>query len=336
VVVDRIHQRLRAIPGVAAVSHLDGTAPFTWPRRSVTTPERAAFGPPILARLNAVAPDYLDLLGLAPIAGRSLLAADRARGGTQAVISRSLADTLWPGESALGRTLLVGENGRALQVVGVAPNASYSGRLPQQPGEWGHHVLVAGGPEERDGNPFVTPQATTFLIRYTGSLQDASSAVPAALSDVDPRVALAFRLEFDDEIEKQTVGPRMIAVLLVLFAGVSLTIAAIGQYAAVAFNMRRRTREFGVRIALGASARQVVASVLREGGRLTTIGLAAGFALSLAVATLLRGTLFGITPIDPPTYLGVFALLGFVSLIACYLPARRASRVDPVHALRQV
>ena len=335
VVVDRIHQRLRAIPGVAAASYAERTAPFSWQRQPVAAPDRAP-GPPVVVRLNAVAPDYLDVLGLRPSAGRSLVDADRSRDEAQAVISQSLADALWPGEPAVGRTLTVGENRRVLQVVGVAPNASYSGRIPQQPGDWGHHVLVAGGGpgDTRDGNPFAPPQSTTFLLRYTGSLQDVSSSIPMALSDVDPRVALVFRQDFAAEMDRQTVGPRMIAGLLVLFAGVSLSIAAVGQYAAVAFNMRRRTREFGVRLALGASARQVLASVMREGGRLTAVGLAAGFALSLAVATVLRSVLSGITPLDPPTYLAVCVLLAVVSLLACYLPARRASRINPVQALR--
>jgi putative ABC transport system permease protein len=127
----------------------------------------------------------------------------------------------------------------------------------------------------------------------------------------------------------------MISILLGAFAGVSLLIAAIGQYAVVAFTMRRRARDFGVRIALGASARQIVGSVLREGMGQTAIGLLTGFVVSAAVATALRGVLFGVTPTDAPTYGAVFALLAGVSLAASYIPARRAARIDPVRTLRQ-
>jgi ABC-type antimicrobial peptide transport system permease subunit len=127
----------------------------------------------------------------------------------------------------------------------------------------------------------------------------------------------------------------MISILLGAFAGVSLLIAAIGQYAVIAFDMRRRARDFGVRIALGASARQIVGSVLREGAGLTAVGLLSGFVISVAVATALRGVLFGVTPTDAPTYGGVFALLACVSLAASYIPARRAARIDPVRTLRQ-
>jgi ABC-type antimicrobial peptide transport system permease subunit len=127
----------------------------------------------------------------------------------------------------------------------------------------------------------------------------------------------------------------MIARLLLIFSLVSLLIAAIGQYAVIAFNMRRRVREFGVRIALGASTRQVVSTVLREGCALTAIGLALGLFISLGVALGVRGLLFGVTPTDGPTYTGVFGLLGCVALIASCLPAFAATRVDPVQALRQ-
>jgi hypothetical protein len=112
-------------------------------------------------------------------------------------------------------------------------------------------------------------------------------------------------------------------------------VGALGQYAVMAFTMRRRTRDFGVRTALGASSRQILVSVLREGLRLTAAGLGVGFTLSLVTGRSARSLLYGITPTDTATYLGVFALLALASLVACYLPARRASRIDPMQALRQ-
>lgn len=127
---------------------------------------------------------------------------------------------------------------------------------------------------------------------------------------------------------------RVLTMLLVLFAGGSLLIATIGQYAVVSFDMRRRVRELGLHIALGASSRQVLARVLSEGFTLTAIGLVTGFALSLATGRILGRALYGITATDPLTYTGVFALLAGASLLACYLPARRAARINPMNALR--
>jgi ABC-type antimicrobial peptide transport system permease subunit len=123
--------------------------------------------------------------------------------------------------------------------------------------------------------------------------------------------------------------------MLLFFAGGSLLIAALGQYAITAFNMRRRTRDFGVRMALGASSNQIQGGVLREAFRLTAFGLAIGFLLSVGAGLAFKSVLFGITPTDPATFSMVFALLAFASLLASYLPAWRASRVNVVEALRQ-
>src|SRR5262249_28378896 len=128
---------------------------------------------------------------------------------------------------------------------------------------------------------------------------------------------------------------RIITVWMTLFAVGSLVIAAIGQYAVVAFDMRRRTRDFGVRIALGASPQQIMNSVIGQGFRWSAVGLAVGFVLSLLAGRALRALLVGVTPTDLPTYAGVFALLAAASTLACYVPARRAARVDPIQALRQ-
>jgi putative ABC transport system permease protein len=137
------------------------------------------------------------------------------------------------------------------------------------------------------------------------------------------------------ELNANTWPVRFISRLLVLFAVGSLMIAAIGQYAVIAFDMRRRTRDFGIRIALGASSRQLLNAAIREGLRWTAIGFLAGFGLSLAAGRLFRSVLFGITPTDATTYLGVFVVLAITSLLACYFPARRVDHIDPMQALRQ-
>jgi ABC-type antimicrobial peptide transport system permease subunit len=179
-----------------------------------------------------------------------------------------------------------------------------------------------------------SPGETTCFIRHEATQESVERDVTKALRDTHARVAVASLRSFDDQLAGEVAPLWMLTTLVMLFAGGSLLIAAIGQYALVTFEGRRRTREFGMRIALGASPQQLIRSVLAEGFQWTAAGLALGFALSVAAASLLTRVLFGVTPTDPLTYAGVFVLLSTASLTACYLPARRAADTDPVVALR--
>jgi putative ABC transport system permease protein len=242
--------------------------------------------------------------------------------------------------------MLFGPNRLSIEIVGVVANAFVTGFNPERPDPKPNYAFV---PEQRSfsavllgdtmaqGNTVgaAGPGEITLYIRHGGDVGTVAGAIAPTLREVDRRLAITFVRTMDEQLEATSLGASMIARLLGIFSIVSLIIAAIGQYAVVAFNMRRRVREFGVRIALGASAGQVLGGVLREGLWLTAIGLVCGVALSVAVAVAVRGVLFNVTPTDPQTYAGVLALLAVVSLVACCLPARGASRVDPVRALRQ-
>jgi predicted lysophospholipase L1 biosynthesis ABC-type transport system permease subunit len=224
-----------------------------------------------------------------------------------------------------------------VEVVGVAPNAFVTGFNPERPDPRPNLAFIveqrAFATSRRDP---AAPGEITFYLRHGSSdLESVASALGPALRALEPRVAIVSTRTMNAQLEGVTFSARMIARLLLIFSLISLLIAAIGQYAVVAFNMRRRVREFGVRIALGASARQVLSTVFGEGFALTAIGLLVGLLLSLGVAMTVRGVLFGVTPTDAPTYAGVFTLLGCVALIACCLPALAATRVDPLKALRQ-
>ena len=219
----------------------------------------------------------------------------------------------------------------------MVPNAFVAGFNPERPDPRPNLIFIV---EQRVfaayGRDPGAPGEITFYLRHGSSdLESVAAALGPVLREIDPRLAIASTRTMDAQLEGVTFLARIIARLLLIFSLISLVIAAIGQYAVIAFNMRRRVREFGVRIALGASARQVLSTVLGEGFALTAIGLCAGLLLSLGVALAARGALFGVTPTDAPTYAAVFALLGCVALVACCLPARAATRVDPVQALRQ-
>jgi putative ABC transport system permease protein len=230
-----------------------------------------------------------------------------------------------------------------VEVVGVVANAFVAGFNPERPEPKPNYVFV---PEQRPRGDSTAqgdtvpaagtgPGEVTFYVRHDGDSERVAGAIGPAIREIDRRISIVFLRTMREQLELLALSASMIARLLLIFSIVSLVIAAIGQYAVVAFNMRHRIREFGVRIALGASSSQVLGGVLREGLFLTFVGLACGLALSVAVAIAARSVLFNVTPTDPATYAGVFGVLAVVSLVACCLPARGAARVDPVQALRQ-
>jgi predicted permease len=330
---DRIRQRLAAIPNVTAATYMIG--PWSaWNRADVRTEASAN---PLRVTQLTVGDGYLETLGTDLVSGRPLALQGATGTGRAAVITRAVAADLFPGTNPVGRTLLIGRERQAVEIVGVVTDAYYTGFAaisPGGPARRPYYLFVADRP---GADPAARPDpldSTTFQMRHSGGLERLVAAIPGVLRDVDPRIALASTRTLQDAVADQAVSSTMISRLLMVFAGMSLLIAGIGQYAVVAFNMRRRTRDFGLRIALGASARQIVGSVLGEGVGLTVVGLVVGFALSVAVATALGSVLFGVTPTDAPTYTAVFVMLACVSLFASYLPARRASRIDPVQALR--
>ena len=331
---DRIRQQLAAHANVASATYMTGP----WSAWNQAEVRAQASSNPLRVTQLTVGDEYLETLGVRLVSGRSLSTTGRSGAGRAAVITQAVATDLFPGTNPVGRSLLVGREQQAVEIVGVAPDAYYTGFAAISPGgptPRPYYVFIADQPNLNPADGPGTLATTTFQIRHRGPVEGLVAAVPGVLREVDPRIALASTETLQSRIEERALSATMISRLLLIFAGMSLLIAGIGQYAVVAFNMRRRTRDFGLRIALGASARQIVGSVLREGIGLTAVGLLVGFALSVAIATALGSVLFGVTPTDAPTYTGVFVTLASISLFASYLPARRASRIDPVQALRQ-
>jgi hypothetical protein len=320
--VERLRGRLAALPGVEQVSYKPGRSLSNW----VDFPLRLDISAePVLAIDNVVAAGYFAALHVPFVAGADFAETTR-NAGRSAIVTRHLAETLWPGESAVGKLLYAGgvDQPSRVTIVGVVENAFFNGR-----GSEGRSRYIFFPTAERRA----PPGESTFYIRHSGG-ESTAIAVARALREADSRIPIANLRSLDREIAADTAPFWVLTTLLALFAAGSLIIAAIGQYAVVAFDGRRRTREFGLRIALGASSQQLITAVMVESFRLTAIGLVAGFALSATAGTVLARVLYGITPTDPPTYLGVFALMATASLLACYLPARRAARTDPLVALR--
>lgn len=321
--LDRLREHLRAIPGVASVSHVRTPPPFAW---SVESVRARTSEPLVLADRNIVGPDYPETLGVRPLLGRGFSPKDRS--GTQrvAVVNQNLADAFWPAQSAIGRTFQVADDPQQVEVIGVAANGTF-GSFHEEP-----HPKFFFTPESQASAP---PGEITFYIRFSGNLEPIAPAVRAVLHEVDDRIPIVYTRTMQAQWQEITGAVSVISTLLTLFSAGALLVASVGLYAVVAFNMTRRTRDFGVRLALGASSHQISGMVIREGLLMTGLGLALGFTLSAAIGAVLRSRLPGITSTDLSTYAGVLGLLSTASLLACYLPGRRAAGVSPMEALRQ-
>jgi predicted permease len=318
--LDTMTETLHQVPGVSRVTYARNAPREFWGSVGVSLPG----SPEVLIRVEGtrVGPDYLSVFGAAPLAGRDFAREEQSRTESAILISQNVAERLWPAQSPLGRKLVVNKQER--EVVGVTPNLFFSGFRREHPG----FVMMSAQQEPLE------PGEATLYVRYSGALDTIGPAITRALRQVDARTPVAYMRTWETQLDSATWPIRVLTMLVMLFAGGSLFIAAIGQYAVVAFDMRRRVREVGLRMALGASSRQVLSRVIREGLTLTLIGLVLGFLLSLGAGTVLGAALYGITATDPVTYAAVFALLSAASLLACYLPARQAARINPMTALR--
>ncbi len=321
--LETFRTRLAAVNGIQHASYGRRPPSENWGADRVRIPGSQDA---VLAEINHVAPNYTDTIGVSLVAGRDPTRDVGSRDVPAAMVSESLVGQVWGGQSPIGRRMLVTIRGREseLEVAGVVPDKYYSGfRRQLRP-----FVFLSA---RHDPAP---PGESTLYVRYNGSLDTVGPEIGRALQEVDSRAAIAFMRTWNTQIDAAVFPVRVLTILLTLFAGGSLLIAVVGQYAVVSFDMRRRVRELGLRMALGASAKQVLTTVIREGFALTIVGVIIGFGLSLAAGRVLGQALYGITPTDPITYIGVFALLSAVSLLACYVPARRAALIDPMKALR--
>jgi len=276
-----------------------------------------------------VGPDYLRALGVPILEGSDTLQA----GST--IINRKLAQALWPGQSAVGRTFMLGTNTMPLQVAGVVPDAAFNGVAADgsfsglAKSERRPFIFVA------DAHTISANEDRTFHIRYRGPLADLVPAVRAAIHRTDARLTVFSVRTMQAEWESFTAPIRIVVTLVACFALGGLLIASVGLYAVVTFYTSKRTRELGIRAALGASPTQAASLIVKEGLLLTALGLAFGLAICTIAGRAFAHLLFAVTPTDATTWLAVAAVLTTVSLSASWLPARRAARVDPMLALRQ-
>jgi putative ABC transport system permease protein len=280
-------------------------------------------GSDLTANYTAVTPDYFRILGVPLERGRLFAASDTIASPKVCVISATFARRFFPGESPVGRRLLFGfKESVAREIVGVVADVKRDGlAAPSRP-----EVYV----------PFLQDPwwASYIAVRTTGDPERLSAAVRRDIRALDPTLPIADIQPMTRFVEDSVAQPRLRAALLALFGATALMLAVLGVYGVISYNVGRRTREVGIRMALGAQRRDVLELVLRQGLGLTAVGLAAGLAAALLLTRPLTSLLFGIEPLDPTTYGSVAAILLLASLAACWIPARRATRVDPIRTLR--
>ncbi|MGA3186803.1 MAG: ABC transporter permease [Bryobacteraceae bacterium] len=322
-----LKDRLRQVPGVQAVA-IAATVPFGTMRLGKNiTPAGMAVSkehPALDARYNMVSEDYFRTLGIPILRGRAFTAAESSRGSKSntAIIDKLTADKLWPGADALGKHLRIDGAKQDLEVVGVV------GDIRENIiGEGlGAHLYVPFGREYQANVQFHVKVADERMLETIGR-------EIRATDERLPVLALkTMRGHLDSGFDIWVV--RTGAHILEIFGAVALLLAVIGLYALNAYTVARRTREIGIRMALGADTASTLRLILGEAFKVTMVGVGVGLLLAIGVGRLLAGFLYDIRNLDPPVLGGAPVLLTLVALLACYIPARRAARVDPLIALR--
>ncbi len=279
-------------------------------------------------QIRVVTPDYFRTMRIPVTRGRGFAAGDRRGAEAVAIVSTSAAALLWPGTDALGHHLQIGSrlgqggDRAGGRVVGIVPDVRNHGpAAPVRPTLYLAHQQF----------PMDT---VSVVVRARGQPDLLAAPARSALRDLDPDVPM-FRVRTMAQVAAAAVAqPRLYVLLIGAFATTAILLAAVGLYGVLAFAVGQRSREIGIRIALGARRTQVVGLVMAQAGRLTATGTIAGLGIAAVASQALRSQLFEVTPIDAATYVAVAVTLLAVSLLASWLPARRAARVDPLSAIR--
>src|SRR5262249_7088399 len=318
-----VHERVSAIPGVQSTSWAS-TAPlagglFKTIIKEGENPDSTAAR--VVATAVVTTPGDFQTLSIPLLRGRGFSAVDRASTMRVAVVNQAMADRLWPNEEAIGKRFRFFTDADYRQVVGVVKTSKYTtlGEDPQP---------AAFTPLEQD------PSDTMVLFVRTGG--EPAAALGTAQREVralDAHVPLTNASTMHQILNQSLWPARLAAILLGVLGVLALTLASIGLYGVMAYSVTQRTREIGVRMALGADRSTVLGMVLRQGMTLVVVGLVIGVAGALGAARLVSRLLFG-SAVDPATFAGVCAVLLFVAMLASYIPAWRASRLDPLQALR--
>lgn len=319
-------ENVRAIPGVESAA-LVRAVPFSgnggtvgYAVEGVSQPDPASLPQ---ARFHIVTPDYFKTMKIPLLKGRDFSERDDLQTPLVAVVNDTFAKRAWPGEDPIGKRFTTPQTNGPITVVGVVGDTKhYTATEPAAPQLYAAHYQV----------PLIF---SSLVARTRGPEMAVANDVRKAIWAVDKDQPVWSVRSQESQVEATMGSSRFLAALLGVFAGVALVLAAVGIYGVTSYGVAQRTREIGIRLALGASGDRVLKDVVRDGARLAAIAVVVGIAGAIAMGRLTASVLFGVTPTDPAALAGAAVILATIALAATYIPARRAARVDPVVALAE-
>lgn len=329
---DRFLDRVRALPGVVSASAVSGLPPI----RSLDANdtgfegvERTENGPAHnVDYWSGVEEDYVETMGITVLEGRAFEPQDALAEAPVAMVNRRLAETFYPGQSPLGRRVRPGGSDTPwFTIIGVVDNVPLGG-IGEEPGT----ELLLFNPQLAQSEIFAY-RTMNPVVRVDGDPMRLAPQVGAILREMDPSLALSDVQSMSENVSETMAAPRFMTLLMAVFAGVALLLAAIGTYGVMSYTVAERNREIGIRMAMGAPSRTVQGMVLKQGAILAGVGLVIGVGGALSLSRFLASQLFQVSDRDPVTFLVAPAFLAMVALLACFVPARRATRVDPAEVL---
>jgi predicted permease len=322
----RLLERVRALPGVRAAGITDlPPVDLHFGRDSVfiegQQQERIMSAP--RAMTSRVSPGYFQAISTRLVQGRDFTEQDDEKGAPVAIVNETFARRFWPGQDALGKRFRQGGlNAPLMEIVGVVQDGKYAG--------------LNEAPQPYVCRPMAQAYAgtTTVIVRTDSEPQKMLAVIRSEIQQLDPHLPLSSAKPLVERLSLPLFPARIAATLFASFGMLALALAAIGIYGVMSYTVSKRTHEIGVRVALGAQASDVLRLIIGQGMMLVVVGVLIGLSAALLLTRLMKSLLFGMSAADPLTYTGVAALLTGVALLACYIPARRATKIDPMQALR--
>jgi putative ABC transport system permease protein len=328
-----LQERLAALPGVKFAAQTSGLPPLrpinandTGIEGFIPTPDGPAQN---VDYWNVVSEDYFNTMGIRAMEGRTFELSDRGEKAQRVVVvNQTMARRFWQG-NALGKRINPGIANEPVwfTVVGIVEDTKNIG--VDKPA--GTELYFS---EQQVIQPFGGNNQQNFVVRTEGDPTRAMAAVRSAVRELDASLPIYGMQTMDEVVGDSLVRPRFLSLLLGLFSAIALLLAAVGIYGVMAYSVEQRTQEIGVRMALGAQTADVLKMVIKQGMVLTLIGVGAGLAAAFGLTQLIEGLLYGIGARDPVSFIGVTVLLTVVAFLACYIPARRATKIDPLVAIR--